>query len=372
MGKLLIEVIVAVSSFSMLLTGYDMFLSKGPLFFIASSLVLSFAIFLIIFNIGNLFRDLFCVLTRIGAGPSIAMPPLVLMKQNGTLCIKPLYTFRALSKPVASYQVVRSYLSGDMQAVQRYRWAMMLQLLVKLALCLLIAGAGLGYHNPMATIFGLAMLCFFLDLSVADQVDAVGEWTIFRHIGTAPSAFSRRFFAAQIVLYLLEDEALLRPLIRDYWATLQSDADRERLADILYYVYLAALADPSLSIPQGFTDEVQDLLCDWAHEIMVGTYQWWFIQLYLVWSHRCDMKDSRDLVIRALRAELKRTDMPTQWLKKKRTEMLDFIIMLAEKGYVDSENKPKYKVLYKNYYCHISPAYREAYRRVQQECLRDA
>ena len=63
--------------------------------------------------------------------------------------------------------------------------------------------------------------------------------------------------------------------------------------------------------------------------------------------------------------------MPIQRLKKKRTQMLDFIIMLAEKGYVNSENKPKYKVLYKNYYGHISPTYDEAYRQVKRKYVRN-
>lgn len=60
-------------------------------------------------------------------------------------------------------------------------------------------------------------------------------------------------------------------------------------------------------------------------------------------------------------------DMPTECLKKKRTETLDFIIMLAEKGCVDKWSRPRYKILYKNYYCYISPIYREAYRQVKRE-----
>lgn len=369
MGKLWIEVIVAVSSFAMLLTECDMLLSQEPVFFIIVALTLFFAIFFAIFHIGTLARYLFCVATHVGVGPSITLAPFVVMKQNRKISMKFLYTFRAFVKPVVSHSVLQSYLSGEMDRVQRYRWGMMIQLIVKCLVCVSISVLGIWHNNPVMIVFGVALLCFFVDLSGMDHVDAVGEWTIFQGIGDVNSEFSTRFFAAQMVLYLPEDATLLNSFISCCWEELKSGEDRERLADILYYIYLAALADQSLAIPQSFTDDVKDMLYDWAHGIGVATYQWWFLLLYLVWSYHCDTEDSRNLVIWALQRELDCTDMPTRWLQKKRRDLLKFIIMIGEKGCVVGEKKYKYKVLYKNYYCHIAPTYDTAYRQVCDKYL---
>lgn len=369
MGKLWIEVIVAVSFFGMLLTEFDMVLSQGPVFFIIVALTLFFVIVFAIFHIGIMARYLFCVVTRVGVGPSITLAPFVVMKQNGKIGMKFLYTFRALLRPVVSYRVLQSYLSGEMEGVRRYRWGMMIQLIVKCLVCVCISMMGIWRNSPLTIVFGGALLCFFVDLSAMDHLDAVGEWAIFKGTGNVNSGFSTRFFAAQMVLYLPEDAALLNSFISRCWEELKSGEDRERLADILYYIYLAALADQSLTIPQSLTDDVKDMLYDWACGIGVATYQWWFLLLYLVWSYHCDTEDSRNLVIWALQRELDCTDMPTRWLKKKRTEMLNFVIMIGENGGVVGRNKHKYKVLYKNYYCHIAPTYYEAYRQVCDKYL---
>lgn len=369
MGKLWIEMIVAVSSFAMLLTECDMLLSQGPVFYIVVVLTLFFAIFFAIFHIGTLACYLFCVATHVGVGPSITLAPFVVMKQNGKISMKFLYTFRAFVKPVVSYQVLQSYLSGEMEEVRRYRWGMMIQLIVKFLFCVSISVIGIWHNGPMMIVFGGALLCFFVDLSGMDHVDAVGEWTIFKGIGDVNSEFCTRFFAAQMALYLPEDSTLLNSLISRHWEELKSWGEQERIADILYYIYLAALADRSLAVPQSFTDDVKDMLYDWACGIEAGTYQWWFLLLYLVWSYHCDTEDSRNLVIWALQRELDRTDMPTRWLQKKRMDILDFIIMIGKTGNVVGENKHKYKVLYKNYYCHIAPAYYKAYRQVCDKYL---
>lgn len=364
MGKLWIEVIVAVASFSMLLTEFRLLLSQGPVFFVVVALTCFFLIFFAIFHIGTLAHYVFCIVARVGVGPSIILAPFVVMKQNGKIRIKFLYTLRAFVKPVASYPILQSYLSGKMEGVRRYRWAMLIQLIVKCLACISIGVMGIWRNSPMMIVFGVALLCFFVDLSGMDHVDAVGEWVTFQGTGDVNSEFCTRFLAAQMALYLPEDATLLNAFISRFWEELKSGEDRERLADILYYIYLAALADQSLAIPQSFTDDVKDMLYDWAYGIGVATYRWWFLLVFLVWSNHCDTEDSRNLVIWALQRELERTDMPTRWLQKKRTAMLDFAIMIGEKGNVVDEKKHKYKVLYKNYYCHIAPTYYEAYRQV--------
>ncbi len=76
---------------------------------------------------------------------------------------------------------------------------------------------------------------------------------------------------------------------------------------------------------------------------MVASYQWWLMQLYLLWSHRRNTEDSRDLVLLALRHERKHTNLPVRFVNQKRIQMLDSIIMLTETGQVEVTNKHKSK-----------------------------
>lgn len=369
MGTLLVELVVAVISFGMVFTEFEMFLAQGPAFFIAVVFTLFCAIVLTLFHIGILVRYLFCAATHVGVGPSIIFLPFVLMKQNGRIRWKPLCTWRALTKPVIPYRVLQAYLSGEREVLQRYRWGILIQLVGKCVVCAFICVFGIVYRNAMVVIFGLDMLCFFIDLSAVDDVDAVGEWTLFHNTREIHSEFSDRFFASQMVLYLMEDPTLLEDFVQNRWERIKGCEDRERLADILYYIYLAGLADQSLVIPQSFTDDVQDLLFDWTQGMVAATYQWWFLLLYLVWSHNCDTEDSRNLIVWALQRELESTNLPTRWLQKKRAGMLEFIIAVGETGNAVGESKHKYKILYKNYYCHIAPTYSEAYRQVCNKYL---
>lgn len=112
------------------------------------------------------------------------------------------------------------------------------------------------------------------------------------------------------------------------------------------------------------TEDVKHTLYDWTNGIMAASYQWWLMQLYLLWSHRRNTEDSRDPVLLALRHKRKHTHLPVRFVNQKRIQMLDSIIMLAETGQVVGTNKHKFKILYKNYYCHISPSYYQAYQRV--------
>lgn len=312
-----------------------------------------------IWNVGKLFRYLFCVCTGIGTGPVI-LPPFSISGSK----IRMFMGMEGFTDYTASYKVLSAFLAHPNQGTTLlyFRISIIVQLAVKVVLCIGIVLLGILHRDQLLATSGFLFLILILDFSCFQRSSIAGEYVAFRELKYDDSKFAKQFWTAVEIAYIPEHPVLLCNFIDSTWNQIKVVASPEYLSAYLYYVFLYLLGHPEPTFT-SFYEDVYQFVRKWLRGIDAASHQWWFVNLYILWAHRNQHEKIAEIED-AIQCEIHNTNIPLKKVNELQISMLQSLLALTKTDSTTQYMKEpsKYKILYRGHYCKSISGYVRLYK----------